>query len=81
MIIAEQIPTKLIGDVIKNTGSKIIHKLIAYDDKMIMGHSMNFEEEQEKFFTLLNPERGQAIVFSENTNKPIIIEVERFDKK
>ena len=81
LIIAEQIPTKLIGDVIKNTGSKIIHKLIAYDDKMIMGHSMNFEEEQEKFFTLLNPERGQAIVFSENTNKPIIIEVERFDKK
>jgi DNA helicase HerA-like ATPase len=73
LIIAEQIPTKLIPDVIKNTGTKIVHKLVAFDDRMTMGQSMNFEPDQENFLTILQP--GQAVMFNENTVKPIIIQV------
>ncbi|MCX8010521.1 MAG: ATP-binding protein, partial [Ignavibacteria bacterium] len=73
LIIAEQIPTKLLPDVIKNTATKIIHKLVSYDDKYEMGSSMNFLEGQERVLTLL--ESGQAIFFSEEMFKPIIIKV------
>lgn len=75
LIIAEQIPTKLIPDVIKNTGTKIIHKLVSMDDKMVVGNSMNFEEKQESFLTLLKP--GQAIAFTEQTVKPVVIDIEK----
>ena len=33
LIIAEQIPAKLIPDVIKNTAVKIVHRLPAADDR------------------------------------------------
>lgn len=74
LIIAEQIPTKLIADVIKNTGTKIIHKLVSMDDKLVVGNTMNFEEKQESFLTLLKP--GQAIAFTEQTVKPVVINIE-----
>ena len=61
--------------MIKNTNTKIVHKLVSFDDKEIMGKSMNFEKEQENFLTILNP--GQAIVFSDNTVKPIIIQIDK----
>jgi hypothetical protein len=73
LIIAEQIPDKLITDVIKNTSTKIVHKLVAYDDRDLIGKSMNFENGQENFLTILNP--GQAIVFSDNTINPIVINI------
>lgn len=79
LIIAEQIPTKLIPDVIKNTGTKIVHNLVSYDDKEVMAKAMNFEEGQERFLTILKP--GQAVVFSENTVKPVVVKVGKGDRK
>jgi len=73
LIIAEQIPSKLVTDVIKNTNTKIVHKLVALDDRELMGKTMNFENNQENFLTILNP--GQAAIFSDNTVKPIIVNV------
>ena len=74
LIIAEQIPTKLIPDAIKNTGTKIIHKLVSMDDKLVVGNAMNFEDKQESFLTVLKP--GQAIAFTEQTVKPVVIKIE-----
>ena len=61
LIIADQIPAKLIPDVIKNTHCKIVHRLFAEDDRRAMGEAMMMDEEQRNF--LPNLQTGEAIVF------------------
>ncbi len=61
LIIADQIPAKLIPDVIKNTHTKIVHRLFAEDDRRAMGEAMMMDEEQRNF--LPNLGIGEAIVF------------------
>lgn len=61
LIIADQIPAKLIPDVIKNTHTKIVHRLFAEDDRRAMGESMMMDDEQRAF--LPNLATGEAIVF------------------
>lgn len=61
LIIADQIPAKLIPDVIKNTHTKIVHRLFAEDDRRAMGEAMMMDEEQRNF--LPNLSTGEAIVF------------------
>lgn len=61
LIIADQIPAKLIPDVIKNTHTKIVHRLFAEDDRRAMGEAMMMDDEQRGF--LPNLKTGEAIVF------------------
>jgi hypothetical protein len=61
LIIADQIPAKLIPDVIKNTHTKIVHRLFAEDDRRAMGEAMMMSDEQRDF--LPNLATGEAIVF------------------
>ncbi|MCG9105645.1 ATP-binding protein [Laribacter hongkongensis] len=61
LIIADQIPAKLIPDVIKNTHCKIVHRLFAEDDRRAMGESMMMDDGQRNF--LPNLATGEAIVF------------------
>jgi DNA helicase HerA-like ATPase len=63
LIVVEQIPTKLAGDVIKNTSFKIIHRLDAEADRKLVGSMMNLRDEQQRFLTSLTP--GQAIASAE----------------
>lgn len=61
LIIADQIPAKLIPDVIKNTHTKIVHRLFAEDDRRTMGEAMMMNDEQRDFLPKLQV--GEAIVF------------------
>ncbi|MEF3192920.1 MAG: hypothetical protein K6346_01655, partial [Halothiobacillaceae bacterium] len=61
LIIADQIPAKLIPDVIKNTHTKIVHRLLAEEDRRAMGEAMMMSEKQRNF--LPNLATGEAIVF------------------
>ncbi len=61
LIIADQIPAKLIPDVIKNTNTKIVHRLFAEDDRRAMGEAMMMNDEQRDFLPKLQV--GEAIVF------------------
>lgn len=54
-LIAEQIPTKLASDVIKNTNLKVMHRIVAEDDRRVMGATMNIEERETKKIASLNP--------------------------
>lgn len=63
LIVIEQIPTKLAGDVIKNTSFKIVHRLDAEADRRLIGGMMNLREEQERFLTGLLP--GKAVASAE----------------
>ncbi|MDP3230677.1 MAG: hypothetical protein Q8N13_22255 [Acidovorax sp.] len=61
LIIADQIPAKLIPDIIKNTHTKIVHRLFAEDDRRAMGEAMMMDDEQRDF--LPNLGTGEAIIF------------------
>lgn len=75
MIIVDQIPNKLAPEVIKNTSTKIIHKLLARDDKDTVGDAMLMDDKQKIYLSAL--ETGQVVVFSENMKKPVHVAVDR----
>ena len=73
LIIVDQIPNKLTPEVLKNTNTKIIHKLFARDDKEAVGNTMALSEEQMDFLSNLEP--GRAILSSTGLNKPVQIQI------
>lgn len=75
LIVVDQIPNKLAPEVLKNTNTKIIHKILARDDKETVGDTMLMDDKQKEFLSAL--ETGHAIVFSEDTDKPVHVYVER----
>lgn len=75
LIIVDQSPGKLASDVIKNTNTKIIHKLSDEEDQAIAASSTLMDDKQKKFLVTLSP--GEAVLFSEGNRKPILIHVER----
>ena len=79
VLVAEQIPTKLTPDVIKNTNLKVIHRLLAQDDRELVGRTMNMTEGQIRRLAWLT--KGQAAVFAEGDDHPLLIEVENFRKR
>lgn len=62
-IIVDQIPVRLMPDVIKNTGLKIIHRLNSLDDMKTISGSMMLRRDQEAVIGTL--QRGQAVIRSE----------------
>ncbi len=62
-LIVEQIPAKLAVDVIKNTNLKVMHRIVADDDRRVMGATMNIEERETKKVTSMKV--GEAAVYSE----------------
>jgi hypothetical protein len=63
IIIAEQLPTKLVQDAVKNTNLKIMHRLTAEDDRRYLGQTMGLDEPQLRFATRL--QTGEALVYSD----------------
>lgn len=76
ILIAEQIPVKLAQDAIKNTNLKIMHRIVAKDDRDLMGHTMNLSEKQNKFISIM--EKGEAAVFSEGFSEPFLVSVSHY---
>ena len=75
LIIVDQIPNKLTPDVLKNTNTKIIHRIFAADDKEAVGNTVMLKEEQKDF--LSNLPTGRAIYFTTGTDKAIQIQINR----
>ena len=63
IIIAEQIPTKLVEDAVKNTNLKVMHRLTAEEDRRYLGRSMGLDEAQMQFATRI--QTGEALVYSD----------------
>ena len=70
LIIAEQIPAKLVPDVIKNTAVKIVHRLPAADDRQAVGATMNLTDDQSAYLVTLAP--GEAAVFADGMDYPVL---------
>jgi uncharacterized protein len=73
VIVAEQIPNKLIPDVIKNTALKVVHRLPAADDRLVVGATINLSEEQSQYIVTLEP--GTAAVFADGMDRPLLARV------
>jgi hypothetical protein len=71
LVVAEQIPSKLISDVIKNTAVKIVHRLPASDDRQAVGATMNLTQAQDQYIVTLAP--GEAAVFADGADYPWLI--------
>lgn len=74
-IIVDQIPNKLASEVLKNTNTKIIHKLFARDDKEAVGDTMMMDDKQKNFLSAL--ETGQAIIFTEGMSHPVHTKIQQ----
>ncbi|WP_405632166.1 helicase HerA domain-containing protein [Pseudoalteromonas sp. Ld20] len=76
LIIVDQIPNKLTPEVLKNTSTKIIHKLFAQDDKEAVGNTMALSDEQKDFLSNLEP--GRVILSTSGTTKPLQVQIKEF---
>lgn len=79
ILIAEQIPVKLTPDAIKNTNLKIVQRMVAADDREVMGETINLNDIQKKFITTLKV--GEAIAYAEDFHKPFLIKIPNFKAK
>lgn len=76
VIVSDQIPGKLVPDVIKNTNLKIAHRIVAGDDRTLLAGAMAMSPTQAQDLSVL--ERGEAAVFSRKDDAPLLVQ---FDKK
>lgn len=63
LMIIDQVPTKLIPDVIKNTNYKICHRMTSIDDSNVMATALALRDEQKGLIPSLEP--GNAIIFGD----------------
>ena len=70
LVVAEQIPSKILPDVIKNTALKVVHRLPAKDDRDSVGATMNLSDEQSQYVVSLKP--GWAAVFTDGMDHPLL---------
>lgn len=59
-MIIDQVPTKLIPDVIKNTNYKICHRMTSIDDCAVMAQALALRDDQKGIIPTL--EQGNAII-------------------
>lgn len=73
VIVAEQIPAKIIPDVVKNSAIKILHRLPSADDREFVGATMNLSEEQSTHAISLPP--GQAVAHVDGMDRPVLVAI------
>ena len=75
LIIADQIPDKLTPEVLKNTNTKIVHKIFAQDDKDAIGNTMALKKEQKEQLSYLST--GRAIMIMPGLSKAIQVQIDK----
>ena len=78
IVVAEQIPSKLAPDVMKNTNLKIVHRIIAKDDRESIGQTMNLNEEQQNHLGVLTP--GMAAIYAEGADHAYLVRLENYKR-
>lgn len=73
IIIADQLPTAMAPEVIKNTNVKIVHRLTAEDDRGLIGSTMSASGLQMEQVATYNP--GDALMTYEGLLRPFEIKV------
>lgn len=74
LVIAEQIPTKIVPDVVKNSALKVMHRLPSQDDRDVVGATMNLDDVQSRAVVSLRP--GEAAVHADGMDRPVRVRVD-----
>lgn len=74
VIIAEQIPSKLAPDVIKNTSNKIIQRIVSADDQKIVANTVGIREDDAIQLGTLRT--GIALCHKEGMSLPVRVTVD-----
>ena len=70
-IVADQIPSKLAPDLVKNTNLKIVHRTVAEEERVLLGRAMHMTDEQIDYLASLR--QGVAAVYSEGDCRPVLV--------
>ncbi|MFD5424623.1 ATP-binding protein [Streptomyces sp. NPDC127084] len=75
VVVVDQVPTKLAADVLKNTNLKLVHRVVAGDDRKLLGASMAMNPAQS--LALATLPIGRAAAFNDGEDAPLLIQVPR----
>ena len=73
--VVEQIPSKLLPDVIKNTNTKIVHRLVSHDDQALLASTLGLKEQEAIYLTSL--QTGHALYAKEGMQRPIEVKIKQ----
>lgn len=73
VIIAEQIPSKLTPDVIKNSSNKIVQRVVSADDQALVATTIGIKEEDAVY--LGNLTTGVALCHKEGMSLPVYVDI------
>lgn len=73
LVAVEQLPTRLVPELVKIANLKMMLRLTAEDDREFLGANMRFTEAQKRFVTALRP--GEIVAFEENLDEPLLLEL------
>lgn len=79
VIIAEQIPSKLAPDVIKNSSNKIVQRIVSVDDQAIMANTIGMHEEEAIYLGSLKT--GQALCHKEGMHQPVNVIINPIEER
>jgi DNA helicase HerA-like ATPase len=74
IVVAEQIPSKVISDVVKNSAIKLMHRLPSMDDRQFVGSTMNLTESQSESVVGLTP--GLVAAHSDGMDRPVLVRID-----
>ncbi len=74
LLIVTQSPSSILEEIMKNTGTKIIHSIRSAVDLEVIGKVIKLPYNYEKLLPVLDP--GEAILYNPSYKYPVIIKVE-----
>jgi hypothetical protein len=74
VMIVDQVPGRLLPDAVKNTNLKVVHRLVAVDDRDAMASCMALTSEQSSIINRLRP--GQAVVCGDQDDMAAWVKVQ-----
>lgn len=79
IVIADQLPTAMAPEVLKNTTLKLAHRITSEDDRSLIGSTMAASEVQLEELSTYLP--GETLVYYEGLLKPFKLRINMFPQK
>ncbi|MCT9114342.1 DUF87 domain-containing protein, partial [Streptomyces mirabilis] len=73
IVVVDQVPVKLAPEVLKNTNLKVAHRVVAGDDREVLGSTMVMTPAQSVALATLPV--GRAAVFTDGEDAPLLLQV------
>ena len=73
MMFVAQFPSQIASEVVKNSGTKIVHRVAWPDDLMLIGESLGLSQKQREYLTKLRV--GEAVVGVSRLQNSVLVHV------